>query len=228
MSLPYSGRVLHILPVSAIFWKRLHILPVSTVFRKGTLHSARLWCLPERSFTFCQYLLSSGKELHALPVSAVFRKRSWHFASLWCIPEGSFTFCLFLLSSGRGLYTLPISERRLKLCYIFIYLSMYLHIFISGNFTLKNLCRIVALFYWKSERYSLKKVTGKYRNLPKFTGHYHKLPENRNEKIFFCRIVALIFNKLIPELWDKKCDRYSYFLPLAEEKCIFLEKIKKP
>jgi len=195
-------------------------------------------------FTFCRFLSFFRKRFYSLYVSSIFWKGFLHSAIIFNLLKGSlhsaiicnllerlFTLCQYLQSSGKVLCTLPVSSIFWKAFYVllyFIYLSMYLHIFISGNFTLKNLCRIVALFYWKSERYSLKKVTGKYRNLPKFTGHYHKLPENRNEKIFFCRIVALIFNKWIPELWDIKCNTDSYFLPLAEPKCIFLCKIKKP
>ena len=66
-------------------------------------------------------------------------------------------------------------------------------------------------------------------NTTPITANYHnnhKLPQNSNKKIFFCRIVALIFNKLISELSDMKSDIYSYSVPLSERKCIFSEKQK--
>ena len=41
-----------------------------------------------------------------------------------------------------------------------------------------------------------------------------------------CRIVALIFDKLISKLSDMKSDIYPYSVPLSERKCIFSEKQK--
>ena len=155
---------------------------------------------------FCTLLLSSifWKALYTLLLSAIFWKGSLHSASIFNLLKGFLRSAVF-----------------------YIPLNVPAYFYFWKFYTEKSLshCRTVSLKEWEI---FLKKITGKYRELPEFTGHYHKLPENRNEKIFFCRIVALIFNKWIPELWDIKCNTDSYFLPLAEPKCIFLCKIKKP